>query len=180
MLLHPRQPPLIRSMPHVESLSLFKAQESLEETEALTTLGIDDIHSHEGRAVQGDDVTMADTMVSITPAIVANRPQVQEIQVQEVVAATPPAPAEAKTSNEAILQQATTRITNSLSTAGPPQAQPEEPMFPMQTKPRTTTAPAPSRSYQAVVVPQPDNDEDEDQEMPSINMESDSEDEDED
>ncbi|KAI9056538.1 hypothetical protein FKP32DRAFT_1599270 [Trametes sanguinea] len=41
LLLHPRVPPLVRSLPHVEMLSLFRAEESREETEARMALGVD-------------------------------------------------------------------------------------------------------------------------------------------
>ncbi|KAJ7781030.1 rRNA processing/ribosome biogenesis-domain-containing protein [Mycena metata] len=40
MLLHPRLPPLVRSMPHIESLSLFRAEESQEEIDARESLGL--------------------------------------------------------------------------------------------------------------------------------------------
>lgn len=173
MLLHPRQPPLIRSMPHVESLSLFKAQESLEETEALAAQGIVDVHSQE-HVVQGNDVTMADPIIPIAPAIVTSTPQAPEIKMSEV--ATAIAPAESGAVIEPTLQQET-RIANSLSAAKPPPAQPEEPLFPMQSKPMTMPMPVPSTVYQPAVLSQPENDDDEDQEMPSINMESDSDEE---
>ncbi|KAL7282519.1 hypothetical protein ACG7TL_003990 [Trametes sanguinea] len=41
LLLHPRVPPLVRSLPHVEMLSLFRAEESQAETEARRVLGVD-------------------------------------------------------------------------------------------------------------------------------------------
>ncbi|CDO76547.1 hypothetical protein BN946_scf184982.g6 [Trametes cinnabarina] len=41
LLLHPRVPPLVRSLPYVEMLSLFRAEESREETDARMTLGVD-------------------------------------------------------------------------------------------------------------------------------------------
>ncbi|KAI0352983.1 hypothetical protein OH77DRAFT_1427754 [Trametes cingulata] len=40
LLLHPRAPPLVRSLPHVEMLSLFRAEESQEETDARTNIGV--------------------------------------------------------------------------------------------------------------------------------------------
>ncbi|KAH7930701.1 hypothetical protein BV22DRAFT_1000146 [Leucogyrophana mollusca] len=40
LLLHPRGPPLVRSLPHIESLSLFRAEESNEELAARTSLGL--------------------------------------------------------------------------------------------------------------------------------------------
>ncbi|KAJ7904735.1 hypothetical protein B0H14DRAFT_3421490 [Mycena olivaceomarginata] len=40
VLLHPRLPPLVRSMPYVESLSVFRAEESQEESEMRRSLGL--------------------------------------------------------------------------------------------------------------------------------------------
>ncbi|KAJ6490373.1 rRNA processing/ribosome biogenesis-domain-containing protein, partial [Mycena vitilis] len=40
VLLHPRLPPLVRSLPYVESLSLFRAEESQEEIDARESLGL--------------------------------------------------------------------------------------------------------------------------------------------
>ncbi|KAJ7180313.1 rRNA processing/ribosome biogenesis-domain-containing protein [Mycena crocata] len=40
ILLHPRLPPLVRTMPRVESLSLFRAEESQEESETRQSLGL--------------------------------------------------------------------------------------------------------------------------------------------
>nr|GAT59990.1 predicted protein [Mycena chlorophos] len=40
LLLHPRLPPLMRSMPGVEALSLFRAEESQEESDLLRSLGL--------------------------------------------------------------------------------------------------------------------------------------------
>ncbi|KAF8897738.1 rRNA processing/ribosome biogenesis-domain-containing protein [Infundibulicybe gibba] len=40
LLLHPRVPPLVRSLPHVGSLSLFHLEESQEETEAREKMGL--------------------------------------------------------------------------------------------------------------------------------------------
>ncbi|KAJ7240352.1 rRNA processing/ribosome biogenesis-domain-containing protein [Mycena haematopus] len=40
VLLHPRLPPLVRSMPYIESLSLFRAEESQEESEMRQSLGL--------------------------------------------------------------------------------------------------------------------------------------------
>lgn len=40
LLLHPRSPPLVRPLPHVEALSLFRAEESNEELAARTSLAL--------------------------------------------------------------------------------------------------------------------------------------------
>jgi len=41
LMLHPRVPPLVRSLPHVESLSLFRAEESLDEIDTRGALGLE-------------------------------------------------------------------------------------------------------------------------------------------
>jgi len=58
VLLHPRVPPLVRSMPHVESLSLFKAEEPQDEAEALSTLGLTYAHPNQLQIIP--DVSMTD------------------------------------------------------------------------------------------------------------------------
>jgi len=40
LLLHPRGPPLVRPLPHVEALSLFRAEGSNEERAARTSLDL--------------------------------------------------------------------------------------------------------------------------------------------
>lgn len=40
MLVHPRVPPVVRSLPHVESLALLREEESQEEAEVRKTLGL--------------------------------------------------------------------------------------------------------------------------------------------
>ena len=62
ILLHPRVPPLLRSMPHVESLSLFKAEEHQDEAEVLSTLGLTSIHPSQSQVVQ-QDVSMTDSLM---------------------------------------------------------------------------------------------------------------------
>jgi hypothetical protein len=41
ILVHPRVPPLVRSLPHIEPLSLFRAEESQEEIDARESLGLE-------------------------------------------------------------------------------------------------------------------------------------------
>lgn len=64
ILLHPRVPPLVRSMPHVESLSLFKVEEPQDEGEVLSTLGLTSIHTFQSQIVQ-QDVSMTDNLTTI-------------------------------------------------------------------------------------------------------------------
>ncbi|KAH9939977.1 rRNA processing/ribosome biogenesis-domain-containing protein [Amylocystis lapponica] len=64
LLLHPRMPPLVRSLPHVEALSLFRAEEGEEERDARTTLALrtpDDI----------SPVVSTEALESLPPALPA-------------------------------------------------------------------------------------------------------------
>ncbi|KAF9464353.1 rRNA processing/ribosome biogenesis-domain-containing protein [Collybia nuda] len=58
ILLHPRVPPLVRALPHVESLSLFRVEASQEETEALRTLGLQTAACPDQSTLWAGDVTM--------------------------------------------------------------------------------------------------------------------------
>jgi hypothetical protein len=50
-------------MPHVESLSLFKAEEPQDEAELLSTLGLTSIHPSQSQIVQ-QDVSMTDSLMT--------------------------------------------------------------------------------------------------------------------
>ncbi|KAM5534268.1 hypothetical protein V8D89_010878 [Ganoderma adspersum] len=54
LLLHPRVPPLVRSLPHVEMLSLFRTEEGEEELDTRRRIGLDALPD---RAVPGSDVS---------------------------------------------------------------------------------------------------------------------------
>lgn len=56
LLIHPRAPPLVRSLPHVETLSLYRAEESQEEQETRQALHIG--IPGELATAASDDVTM--------------------------------------------------------------------------------------------------------------------------
>lgn len=54
LLLHPRVPPLVRSLPHVEMLSLFRAEEGEEELDTRRHIGVDALPD---RADTGSDIS---------------------------------------------------------------------------------------------------------------------------
>ncbi len=54
LLLHPRVPPLVRSLPHVEMLSLFRAEEGEEELDTRRHIGVDALPD---RTDTGSDVS---------------------------------------------------------------------------------------------------------------------------
>jgi hypothetical protein len=57
-------------MPHVESLSLFKAEEPQDEAEVLSTLGLTSIHPSQSQIVQ-QDVSMTDSLTTAPTDIYA-------------------------------------------------------------------------------------------------------------
>ncbi|KAF8165502.1 rRNA processing/ribosome biogenesis-domain-containing protein [Crassisporium funariophilum] len=170
ILLHPRVPPLVRSMPHVEALSLFKAEETEEEVELLLTLGLQSTHLHPTPDAQ--DVLMNDQLASIpqsnapktvspaveqkeTPAIPLNIPPAKTLPSQVTVA----------TSDDAFKPSTITSqlVPHALEYRQAPNKKANEPI--------------PSSEVIPIIAA---DDEDEDEEMPFIDMASDSEDGDED
>jgi len=77
-------------MPHVESLSLFRAEESQGEMEALSAVGVESIHSHPTTSASNEDVEMkdypsigallVDAPGHVTPSTVQNPPISQGLQ----------------------------------------------------------------------------------------------------
>ncbi|KAH9482766.1 hypothetical protein JR316_0004866 [Psilocybe cubensis] len=84
MLIHPRVPPLVRSMPHIEALSLFKVEESLEETENLSSLGIANIHLHPHQIdEQRKDVSMEDSSMPEASILIDSKQTVHHVPHSE-------------------------------------------------------------------------------------------------
>ncbi|KAJ7721169.1 rRNA processing/ribosome biogenesis-domain-containing protein [Mycena maculata] len=88
VLLHPRLPPLVRSLPFVESLSLFRAEESQEEADACESLGL--IPS-EGKSHTPDIVTVEPPPVPALP--LSNKSPAVPVVAQIPVAQIPVTPA---------------------------------------------------------------------------------------
>jgi len=167
VLLHPRLPPLVRSMPHVESLALFKAEESQEEAEALSALGVESIHS---KGTCDQDVEMKDCQLMVVP--IAQIPSHAAPSVPEsppIAQSSLPRPQPIDDERGAIqpLPQPTTIKVK--GTAADPPSQPTT-SFP-STSHRPTAA-----TVSSVPIPIPAQ-EDDDEEMPIINMDSDSDEE---
>ena len=99
VLLHPRVPPLIRSMPHVESLSLFKAEEPQDEAEMFSTLGLTSIHPSQSQ-IEQQDVSMTDSLTKAPTDNYATRnlrdstlpPQEPKEQLSVIPTNLPPPP----------------------------------------------------------------------------------------
>lgn len=144
ILLHPRVPPLVRSLPHVESLSLFRAEEPQEEIETREALGLETAHPDEPLSTQ-EDVAMGDGTAS------------SELKVE--IEVPPPRPS--------VLPVLTPQV--DLLTSVLPRSQPQKSAI--QTGAPTTLPRLPSPSFVPAPVPV---DEDEDEEMPHIDLDSDS------
>lgn len=174
LLLHPRLPPLVRSMPHVEALALWKAEESQDEAETLSRMmasgpGAEKIDIL-GDVVMEDDQIQTDSLAEVHERILPTVPK-SPMPDERLTKSTVPPP------SQSIIYD---------GTHGSPSSQPslaEEIGEDLAVKPlsgptfRTVTntdtmAVGVSQSTLAVFVP---DDEDGNEEMPEINMESDSE-----
>ncbi|KAF8204795.1 rRNA processing/ribosome biogenesis-domain-containing protein [Pholiota molesta] len=168
LLLHPRVPPLVRSMPHVEALSLFKAEESQEEAEALAALEAKPMDSQPIEKAQ-EDIMMRDP-ISVPATIPAAKappsmtPSNEMAPVKEI--SNIPLPSQPISINEP-----STKKDGDITPAMESTPLPSSRIGPM-----TQIAPKVSPSRPLVPIHQAE-DEDEDEEMPAINMDSDSEDE---
>jgi len=168
LLVHPRVPPLVRSMPHLEALSLFKAEQSHEEAEILSSLAMEDINSREPNNVEQDvamedlagDVSGDQQPTSTTPkTVVIPEPKV-DIQ--------PPKPL-SESVHEAPLASPSSPAAETSRPATDPVPREDQSSTINTPKSNLTPANPPSVVY---MVPEA---EDEDQEMPLIDMSSDSE-----
>ncbi|KAI0638331.1 rRNA processing/ribosome biogenesis-domain-containing protein [Trametes polyzona] len=75
LLLHPRVPPLVRSLPHVEMLSLFRAEESQEESEARANIGVGVVEERvPGRTGEAEELTsLVDNRTTLPPRAPSSR-----------------------------------------------------------------------------------------------------------
>lgn len=169
VLLHPRLPPLVRSMPHVESLALFKAEESQEGTEALSALGVESIHSKD---TCDQDVEMKDCQSMPAPTASHTVPTMPEnppmAQAQSSFSPRPQSTDDQRSTIQLLPQPTKTEVER------PAMDPPSQPITSFSLTSHRPTAPTVS-----VPITIPAEDDDEGEEMPIINMDSDS-DEDED
>lgn len=165
LLLHPRVPPLVRSMPHLEALSLFKAEQSQEEIDILTALEMKATDAANENEQQ--DIVMTDhsTPVILISTMAANTltSTIPTTPVTVQPAATSPIPTPLKPDHAS---QSTTRALT-------PPVLPFRATGNFKSYGESATRVLPSRP----AIPKPQDEGDEDDEMPAINMESDSEDE---
>lgn len=165
-MLHPRVPPLVRSLPHVESLSLFRAEESHEETEARETSGIVVLPAPQP-SVQ-EHITMETS--PINPPVA---PRIVETAMLPISQGSP--------SNGVLSHSLPPPVSSQLSVSIHQQTKPvESPSVPPPEPPLGRPA-ATTQSNEFGLQPDPDNInlhlevvEDEDEEMPAIDLQSDS------
>lgn len=163
LLLHPRVPPLIRSLPHVESLSLFRTEESLDEIDAREALGLGVAEQH----LKGSDSTEYDTI---------SHPHSEAMNVQP--SSTPASASEGtgifnkpSPTAQTILQSNFAGPT-STSPLPPP---PSLPSSSLTLSSATSSSIVPATLQPApVVAPMYEDEDEEDEEVPTIDMSSDS------
>ncbi|TFY78724.1 hypothetical protein EWM64_g5294 [Hericium alpestre] len=177
LLLHPRVPPLVRSLPHIDSISLFRAEEGDEERDIRETLGLGVTGCAEPAKevdVQGPsgDVHMLEEPASV-PTL--NKPAFVPSAVPVPIASSWARPASAA-------PPATAQADPPTSVPGVSSTQPHipPPSRPSPSEPAPSAFPQPPKETPRPLAPKTYSnllpvEDDEDEEMPSIDMGSDSE-----
>ncbi|KAL1723421.1 rRNA processing/ribosome biogenesis-domain-containing protein [Schizophyllum commune] len=176
LLLHPRLPPLVRPLPHVDALALFAGEESAEEKRTRIDMGFSmsadaptstSNEANEASAMEQDQPV--DTAPAATPHASATFMQPPALKTYPsalpIATMPPPAPAQAE---PAYVPASSTAA--ALAPAALPLA-PAPPKAPMGVVTGTST----SRAEAQTEVVSMAVDEDDDEEMPAIDMSSDSE-----
>lgn len=149
-------------MPHVESLSLFKAEEPQEETEVLSTLGLTCINASQPQIVQ-QDASIPDSLTTPTDNYPIQNfrdnalPSIEPKEQISIISTNPPPPL--------------TQPSNVLEVAGS--------TIGLRSTVTLSKATSESTDHPSTIVPNPilKGEQDEDEEMPLIDVDSDSEDE---
>lgn len=171
-LLHPRVPPLVRSLPHVESLSLFRAEESVEEQGIRKSFDIGIIHP-------SDEIEITDVetrQLALAPSVLASlSPRANPTTPADVslpkARETEPLHTNRDPSPSQISSQA-----NRFSEPNNTQCPLPEREIPPSSRSGNLNASEESRLGVApeIIIPVVEEEEEEDEEMPSIDMGSDS------
>ncbi|KAH7911569.1 rRNA processing/ribosome biogenesis-domain-containing protein [Hygrophoropsis aurantiaca] len=181
LLLHPRGPPLVRSMPHLAALSLFRTEESHEETEVRESLGLS--MEEENEVQESAEVEMAETEIQ------TNAP---ETSTQAVVSPVQP-PISTPQGQPGFLRKQNVPLENRVpknpgSHLTPPSLKPQPSAIPASSSISTSSQPTNNLVRPAPTLiekPAPDPRavqlqsvamavDDEDEEIPTIDMDSDS------
>ncbi|EKM59257.1 uncharacterized protein PHACADRAFT_113693 [Phanerochaete carnosa HHB-10118-sp] len=201
LMLHPRVPPLIRVLPHVEILSLFRAEEGQEEKDARRDLGL--ISNEEAQPAASDTTPSATPIAADTVDVNATTdaaPPVIPRTAQSSLVKTPPPPAlvaAAQSAMDATSTNVTSAVMPSINTqtASMVALQATEPRFSGSSTLPPSPGPLPPSSKISPFVSAPQvlsmtpaqlptvpvtmqiSEEDENEPMPAINLSSDSEEE---
>lgn len=185
-LLHPRVPPLARALPNVESLCLFRREESFEERELRESLriAISPHHDRETEGAESQPPTIGPALASQTPR--PNSHTLADVEASNILAPVlvspypqptalvgpkpSPSPSHTpKVSSPPALPSRAWRFERPNETSHPEQAQATAPNISGDVDASEET---PSGSKAEVIYLRAD--EDDDEEMPSIDMGSDS------
>jgi len=112
VLLHPRLPPLVRSMPYIESLSLFRAEESQEESEMRRSLGLVPSSTQDVIIPEPSAPPTAPRTINATPPRTIENPPVPPSAAVPAVVLPPPLPQ--------LLPEISTRDDRSIETVAVP------------------------------------------------------------
>jgi hypothetical protein len=156
ILLHPRVPPLVRSLPHVESLFLFRAEESQEEIDTRESLGLEIMDQNP--LLLNQDMTMEE------------QPSLPQPNSESTSSVIPPPPVEALVDHPPLptLPGATDgnqKLSGSVTSTSTP------PLIPGPPLSSTAGTLRPVVQSQTVV---PFVEDEEDEEIPAIDVDSDS------
>lgn len=173
-MLHPRVPPLVCSLPHVESLSLFPAEESQEEAEARDTLGLTYTRAlpHPAQSSSVQDVVMVEE--TSVPLAMTKHTETPTIQTQTFAG---PVPLPPKVPRSPVEQPGIRKsipqapVVDSAPSTRLPEPEPEP-------APGQNAAPINNTVQSLAPLLHPistitSKDEDSDEEMPAINLDSD-------
>jgi len=174
LLLHPRLPPILRSLPHLESLSLFKAEESHEEANIISSLTVKGAQPQEPEVIE-EDVDMENPTLNDAPEEVAAQKQPTISQQQHKLNEMPSQYEPSNTVLRSEVEPAVSETAKSNSTAWFPSI---ENVTMEEAAPRPLATISKDVSRLPMPVEATYDDEDEVGNIPPINMSSDSENDD--
>lgn len=159
LLLHPRGPPLVRPLPHVEALSLFRAEESNEELAARTSFALATTYDANTMDVAADPIVVTPTPQSTQPVLPHLPMPTPKTAAPAPISISSPMPASQKIMSE--IAEEPKKDSADVPSAIPSQ-QPTKSLL------------SSSSSQEPRFIPVAVDDDEEEEVMPTIDMESDS------
>lgn len=170
LLLHPRGPPLVRPLPHVEALSLFRAEENNEELAARKSLALATTYDANIMDVVADPNAVTPIPEPTPQPVPTHLPiPTQKITAPEPISISSPVPTSQKMTSS--ITTASTKDCADIPSAISGQ-QPTKSLLPPSSTQMELTPPTVEPRIIPVMVN--DDDEEEEEGMPIIDMESDS------